>query len=503
MKTSSTNRAFNLCFLLAFGLAFWPVAGRSQTPISCGQTIASNTVTISEIDQYSYVGTAGQVISVSLAASVPNCNYGVAADVYSPVGKLLATASANCYGGGAVNLTCTNSGTYTILVHSSSYNATTGYSLGVQQVNIGGCDTRAISCGQTVASNTTLHAEMDAYSYAGTSGQVISVSLAASVPNCNYSVAADIYNPGGQLLGTAPANCYGGGAVNLTCTNSGAYTILVHSSSYSATTSYSLDLQTATGGGCNTTPIACGQGVSTNISQQAEIDAYLISGCSGESVLISAGGFSGSQFDFYDPTGNLLFSIGSGTATNITFSSSGNYTLLVHASNYGGTGSYSVSLTCIIGECYATISTTSSPLVGGWTSGGGTFTCCSAVTVCATPESCYNFTNWTLNGTVVSTSPCYTFTSSSSETLTANFAPTAGVTNQICGIQTAGTNVAISVQSVAGDNYQLQSRNSMTAGSWANISGVVLSNSPGGLIILTNIGGASAPQKFYRVGITP
>src|ERR1022692_2623436 len=78
-----------------------------------------------------------------------------------------------------------------------------------------------------------------------------------------------------------------------------------------------------------------------------------------------------------------------------------------------------------------------------------------------------------------------------------------GVTNQISGIQLAGTNVAISVQSVGGDTYQLQSRNSMTTGNWSNVAGVVLSNSAGGLIILTNSGGASAPQWFYRVDITP
>ena len=505
MKTFSTNRAFNLCFLLAFGLAFWPVAVRAQTPISCGQTISNNTVTISEIDQYTYAGTAGQVISVSLAATVPGYGYYVAADIYSPSGHLLGTASAGPIVGGAVNLTCTNSGAYTILVHSSGYNATTSYSLGVQQVNNGGCSRPAISCGQTVATNTTLYAEMDAYSYAGTAGQVISVSLAATVPGYGYYVAADIYTPGGELLGTASAGPTAGGAVNVTCTNSGAYTILVHSSGYDATTTYSLDLQTATGGGCNATPIACGQNANGNISQNAEIDAYVISGCSGELVLISVGGFSGSRFDFYDPTGNLLFSIGPGTATNITLSISGSYTLLVHSGSYEGTGSYSASLTCLIGACSETISTSSSPAAGGTTSGGGTFTCCSTVTVCATPTpcSCYNFVNWTLNGNVVSTSICYTFTTSSNETLTANFAPTRGVTNQICGIQVIGANVAISAQSVGGDNYQLQSRTSMTTGNWSNVAGVSLSNSVGGFITLTNFGGALAPQRFYRLDITP
>jgi hypothetical protein len=77
-----------------------------------------------------------------------------------------------------------------------------------------------------------------------------------------------------------------------------------------------------------------------------------------------------------------------------------------------------------------------------------------------------------------------------------------GVTNQISGIQVAGTNVVISVQSVGGDTYQLQSTTSMTTGNWSNVAGASVTNSAGGLIILTNSGGASAPQTFYRLDIT-
>ncbi|HVM59614.1 MAG TPA: choice-of-anchor tandem repeat GloVer-containing protein [Verrucomicrobiae bacterium] len=69
-----------------------------------------------------------------------------------------------------------------------------------------------------------------------------------------------------------------------------------------------------------------------------------------------------------------------------------------------------------------TIGTSNSPAVGGITSGGGIYPCGSNVTVCATPSSCYNFVNWTVNGTAVSTSLCYSFTPIASETLVASFA---------------------------------------------------------------------------------
>ncbi len=83
------------------------------------------------------------------------------------------------------------------------------------------------------------------------------------------------------------------------------------------------------------------------------------------------------------------------------------------------------------GSTYDTITTSSSPLGGGTTSGGGgTVTCGSLATVCASANSCYSFANWTLNGNLVSTSACYSFTATTNETVVANFAvnsaPTSG-----------------------------------------------------------------------------
>lgn len=68
-----------------------------------------------------------------------------------------------------------------------------------------------------------------------------------------------------------------------------------------------------------------------------------------------------------------------------------------------------------------TVSTSALPLAGGTTSGGGTVTVNSQVTVVATPNIGYDFINWTLNGNVVSTLPSYTLTVSNSVQLIANF----------------------------------------------------------------------------------
>jgi len=68
-----------------------------------------------------------------------------------------------------------------------------------------------------------------------------------------------------------------------------------------------------------------------------------------------------------------------------------------------------------------TITTSSQPVAGGTTAGGGTFDGGSLRTVVATAAQGYRFVNWKENGTVVSTDASYPFTLNSHRTLVATF----------------------------------------------------------------------------------
>ena len=74
--------------------------------------------------------------------------------------------------------------------------------------------------------------------------------------------------------------------------------------------------------------------------------------------------------------------------------------------------------------------------------------------------------------------------------------------NQISAIQVAGTNVLVTIPSVATEMYQLQYRTSLTAGAWSNINAAAVT-SIGGPLTVTNFGGFSQSQQFYRFAITP
>ena len=68
-----------------------------------------------------------------------------------------------------------------------------------------------------------------------------------------------------------------------------------------------------------------------------------------------------------------------------------------------------------------TISASASPSNGGTVSGGGTYTYGQSCTVHATASNGYTFTNWTVNGSQVSTNANYTFTVTSNRSLVAHF----------------------------------------------------------------------------------
>lgn len=72
--------------------------------------------------------------------------------------------------------------------------------------------------------------------------------------------------------------------------------------------------------------------------------------------------------------------------------------------------------------------------------------------------------------------------------------------NQISGLQVAGTNVLISIPSVAGETYQLQYRTSLTSGTWSNVMDAPVTTL-GGLLMVTNVGGFSQSEQFYRFKI--
>ena len=74
--------------------------------------------------------------------------------------------------------------------------------------------------------------------------------------------------------------------------------------------------------------------------------------------------------------------------------------------------------------------------------------------------------------------------------------------NKISALQIVSTNVLGTMPSVAAELCRLQYRTSLTTGIWSNVAGAS-ATSIGGSLTMTNLGGFSPTQRFYRVAITP
>ena len=81
------------------------------------------------------------------------------------------------------------------------------------------------------------------------------------------------------------------------------------------------------------------------------------------------------------------------------------------------------------------ISVVASPSNGGTVSGAGTYYENEQCTITATANSGYSFTNWTKNGSVVSTEPSYTFTVTAAGTYTANFTKLTAYTVTLAAVE--------------------------------------------------------------------
>ncbi len=134
-----------------------------------------------------------------------------------------------------------------------------------------------------------------------------------------------------------------------------------------------------------------------------------------------------------------------------------------------------------------TIITSSSPALGGTTSGGGTYNAGTQTMVSALPLAGYYFLNWTENGNVVSGDASYTFLVNNDRLLTANFAPStytistssspsAGGTTSGGGIYDYGTQANLNAIANTGYSFINWTENGSVVSANANYTFTVAGN---------------------------
>ena len=133
------------------------------------------------------------------------------------------------------------------------------------------------------------------------------------------------------------------------------------------------------------------------------------------------------------------------------------------------------------------ITATANPTAGGTVSGAGEYNHGASCTLTATANTGYTFTNWTENGSVVSTNASYTFTVTGARTLVANFTlnsytiaatanPTAGGTVSGAGEFNHGASCTLTATANTGYTFTNWTENGSVVSSNANYTFTVTGN---------------------------
>lgn len=168
--------------------------GRSAIPLSYGQAVTGTIAAPGQVVTYTFTAGGGDVI---LARLSDNSSY------FDPEVRLYAPDSAllksNWSSGSYVEITETLSisGTYTLLVSDNGGTDTADYGLYLQRLNSPGRAT-PIAYGETANDALTLLAEMNAYTFMASAGDVILAGMSDS--SSYFDPEVRLYAPDGGLL---------------------------------------------------------------------------------------------------------------------------------------------------------------------------------------------------------------------------------------------------------------------------------------------------------------
>ena len=175
---------------------------------------------------------------------------------------------------------------------------------------------------------------------------------------------------------------------------------------------------------CNDTGDANGRWISLDGSEWGDVTSYGLNYTWMIRAFIEQGGGGGSSATYTEgqsctvvATPNSGYTFTNWTENGTQVSTNASYTFTVNNNR-----TLVANFTASQPQQY-TVGVSANPSNGGTVSGGGTYTQGQSCTVTATANSGYTFTNWTENGSVVSTSTSYSFTVNSNHTLVANFTP--------------------------------------------------------------------------------
>ncbi|HYG10018.1 MAG TPA: pre-peptidase C-terminal domain-containing protein [Pyrinomonadaceae bacterium] len=376
-------------------------------PITFGQTVNGSLATGdclnpiegdgSRVDEYTFTGSAGQQIAVSMSASFDTFLY-----LLNPDGSVLAVnddANANVSTDSRIPptgfITLPSSGVYSILANSFrpedggayTLTLTAGTTCNLTPIAFGETKTGTLATGDCTNPVDEDGTPVDFYTFNGTAGQQIAITLSATSGNLDPYLY--LITPSGDLLadddngggGTAARIPQGAGFGRLPV--SGTYTIIVNTLLTSQSGNYSLTL-TRAATDCASVPLTLGATINGSLANgdcrlledSSFIDAYTFTGTANGQVVITMTSASGGLVPvvfLLAPTGDVLAIDVNTDGDNIaripgtasfTLPATGSYTVLANSFAPNQTGDYTLRVVNPT-ACTTTLAATGRDVSGG------------------------------------------------------------------------------------------------------------------------------------------
>jgi hypothetical protein len=339
------NTGTYVLHLAQFPEAFTVPAGEEGGPMANGGN-HSGTISLGDLDQWSFTANAGDNIVLRLGSSGFQGNL----RLYGPNGALLKTAGGNSPDW-ELAYTATNSGTFTALV-SSYYQDNTGtYVLYLAQFPEAftvpsGDEGGPMTNGGNYSGTITL-GDLDLWTFTANAGDNIVLRLGST----GFEGNLDLYGPNGALLKTSGGNLTDW-QLAYTATNSGTFSVLVSSYYQDNTGTYVLHLAQfpeafIVPNGDEGGPMT-GSGLYTGTLNLGDLDMWSFTACTGDliSLRLNSTNFEG-NLELYGPSGALLkVAGGNNTTWNLAYTATncGRFAVLVSSFYGGNSGAYGLTV---------------------------------------------------------------------------------------------------------------------------------------------------------------
>jgi hypothetical protein len=314
---------------------FVVAVGSGPTSLALGDVVSATISTSGEIDEYTFDGASGDIVSLALGES----GFSVFATIYDPLDVQVSTI--NPVGAAQSDFTLGQTGTYRIEVRAADMVSTGDYYLGLEGISPVSSDASAMVLGDVVSSDVTGTVEVDEYTFDASTGDVVTLALVES----GTSMFARVFTPSGTLLTTI--NPLGGIQSTLTLGEDGTYLIQVRALDLLSTGTYDLGLEGIAPATPTPTALVLGDVAMGTLGEVAGADLYSFDATAGDIVSISVGEAGLNAFArIFDPAGTEIGTINPlGAAQNdFTLGSTGTHLIMIRAVDVIDTGDYYLGL---------------------------------------------------------------------------------------------------------------------------------------------------------------